>query len=463
VRTMTDTIRNVGSSATGTVNDVKDTAGGVTDTARGATDTATGSAPSPMDGLKDAVRGLGQSAIGYGLGRAGSVTEKLTGRLTDFAEGKGKNGDSGEGGATGPLGQAVAGGVGAAASGDSPVAGALKGAVCGVKDKIKEKLPGGGGRKSPAKKFSNIVDSFDVGVPLRVAYNQWTQFNQWSEFMKKLEFAEINDEEGKVQFRAKIFVLHRSWEQTIIDMVPDDHIVWQSTGQKGYLNGAVTFSELAHNLTRISLVVEYHPAGFWEHTLNLWRSVGSRVRLETKLYIHHVMTSTQLDPEAVQGWRAEIHDKEIVRTHDEVVEQERQEQEERERREQEERERQEQEDQAALGDETGGEESDADRYEDADQGEGEDEFDEDRPADDEDEQYDDAEEGEDGYDEEAATEDGESGDRESGDGQYDEEGDYDDDEDEDDYDDEEDGDYEDQDQGAERSDDREPEPSGGRR
>jgi hypothetical protein len=231
--------------------------------------------------------------------------------------------------------EAVSGGVEAAASGDNPAAGALKGAFTGVKDKIKEKLPGGGGRKSAAKKFSNIIDSFDVGVPVRVAYNQWTQFNQWSEFMKKLEFAEAKDDEGKVQFRAKIFVLHRSWESTIIDMVPDEHIVWQSTGQKGYLNGAVTFSELTPNLTRLSLAVEYHPAGFWENLINIWRSVGSRVRLETKLYIHHVMTSTQLDPDAVQGWRAEIHDKEIVRTHDEVVEQERQEQEERDGQEQE--------------------------------------------------------------------------------------------------------------------------------
>jgi Polyketide cyclase / dehydrase and lipid transport len=270
-----------------------------------------------------------------------------------------------------------------------------------VKDKIKEKLPGGGGRKSAAKKFSNIIDSFDVGVPVRVAYNQWTQFNQWSEFMKKLEFAEAKDDEGKVQFRAKIFVLHRSWESTIIDMVPDEHIVWQSTGQKGYLNGAVTFSELTPNLTRLSLAVEYHPAGFWENLINIWRSVGSRVRLETKLYIHHVMTSTQLEPDAVQGWRAEIHDKEVVRTHDEVVEQERQEQEERDRQEQEDQDERDGEDRDGDGEAPQGD----DEYDDEDRTDSQD--DEDESDEDEfyDEDEDEEDEDEDAYDEDQPDED----------------------------------------------------------
>ncbi len=361
-------------------------------------------APGPNDALKEALRGLGRSALQLGISRAGGSVEKLTNRLTDYAEGRQQDGGGDSDDAPGPVSEAVSGGVDAAASGETPAGGALTGAFSGVKDKVKATLPGGGGRKSAAKKFSNIIDSFDVGVPVHVAYNQWTQFNQWSEFMKKVEFAEAKDDEGKVQFRAKVFVLHRSWESTIIDMVPDDHIVWQSTGQKGYLNGAVTFSELAPNLTRLTLAVEYHPAGFWENLINIWRSVGSRVRLETKLYIHHVMTSTQLDPDAVQGWRAEIHDKEIVRTHDEVVEQERQEQEERERQEQEdqdERDRQDQsgEDEAPLDedeDRTDSEDDDLDESDD-------DYYDEDEDEDLDDDDLD--EERDDSYDEEPYDED----------------------------------------------------------
>jgi len=360
-------------------------------------------APGPNDALKEAFRGLGRSALQFGVSRASGSVEKLTNRLTDYAEGRQKDGDGDSGGAPGPVSEAVSGGVDAAASGDNPAVGALKGAFSGVKDKVKEKLPGGGGRKSAAKKFSNIIDSFDVGVPVRVAYNQWTQFNQWSEFMKKMEFAEAKDDEGKVQFRAKVFVLHRSWESTIIDMVPDDHIVWQSTGEKGYLNGAVTFRELAPNLTRLTLAVEYHPAGFWENLINIWRSVGSRVRLETKLYIHHVMTSTQLDPDAVQGWRAEIHDKEIVRTHDEVVEQERQEQEDQDAQDQDDQDQddQDQDDQDDEDDQYDEDEDEDDRdQDDRDQDDRDQDGDEPQDEDESDDEYEDEDEDEDEDDDE---------------------------------------------------------------
>lgn len=361
------------------------------------TDTVTKSSPTSSggggtDGLKDALRGLGKSVVNLGLSKVGDRAQHMTGRLTDYAEGTGKLGDV----FRGPGGRAAEEGAKAAASGDSPTAGALKGAFSGAKDKIKDTFTGGGGKggKSGPKSFSNIIDSFDIGVPVRVAYNQWTQFSEWSEFMKKVEFAEVKEDEGKVSFRAKVFVLHRRWESTIVDMVPDEQIVWQSTGDKGYLNGAVTFHELAPRLTRLCLAVEYHPAGFWENTINIWRSVGSRVRLETKLYIHHVMTSSILDPEAADGWRAEIHDKQVVRTHDEVVQQE-----------QEDADRDEEDDERPADDDA--EEADDDFDEDDDEEEDDfdeddddqpdDEYDDDQPEDDE---YDDAAEDdadEDGY------------------------------------------------------------------
>jgi hypothetical protein len=106
-------------------------------------------------------------------------------------------------------------------------------------------------------------------------------------------------------------------------MVPDDRIVWVSTGEKGYLNGSVTFHETAPRLTKICIVVEYHPQGFFEKTGNIWRAVGRRVRVEMKRYVHRVMTHTILNPDDVEGWRGEIRDEEIVRTHEETVEQER--------------------------------------------------------------------------------------------------------------------------------------------
>ena len=72
------------------------------------------------------------------------------------------------------------------------------------------------------------------------------------------------------------------WKSTIIDQVPDQRIVWQSEGAKGYVNGTVTFHEIGPNLTKILVVLEYYPQGFFEKTANLWRAQGRRVRLELK-------------------------------------------------------------------------------------------------------------------------------------------------------------------------------------
>jgi uncharacterized membrane protein len=260
----------------------------------------------PMSLLKDAgqefLKTIGDKAMTGVSDRVGSLTDRLEG----IADG-------------GPVGKAVAKGGEAAAKGDSPVMGALKGAASGVKDKI----TGGGGGDSGGKatKSTNIIESIDVGVPVSVAYNQWTEFGAFPSFMKKVEKAEAA-EDNKIEFKAQIFLSHRSWESTILEQVPDERIVWRSKGEKGHVDGAVTFHELGPNLTRILVVLEYYPQGFFEKTGNLWRAQGRRARAELRHFRRHVMTRTILEPDEVEGWRGVIEDGEVVKTHEEVVEEE---------------------------------------------------------------------------------------------------------------------------------------------
>ncbi len=269
----------------------------------------------PMDKLRDVsqdlMKALGEKAMSSVTDRVGGITDKFE----DIAGG-------------GPIGKAVAKGGEAAAEGESPVKGALKGAVSGVKDKITGGGGGGGGGSKPTKAI-NIIESIDVGVPITVAYNQWTQYDEFPSFMKKVENVdEMDDEDTKINWKAQVFLSHRSWEATIIEQHPDERIVWKSTGAKGHVDGAVSFHELGPNLTRILIVLEYYPQGFMEWMGNRWRAQGRRARLEIKNFRRHVMTRTILNPDDVEGWRGIIEDGEIVKTHDEVVEEEQQEQDE---------------------------------------------------------------------------------------------------------------------------------------
>lgn len=204
-------------------------------------------------------------------------------------------------------------------AGKSPFRAALSAGKTGAVEEIKQVFGGGRGKK--ALKLTNIVEQQDVGVPIRVAYDQWTEFESFPSFMKKVESVE-QEEDGKVDWKVHIWWSHRNWESTIVEQVPDDHIIWRSKGPKGYVDGVVSFSELAPNLTRILLVLEYHPQGFVEQLGNLWRAQGRRVRLEFKHFRRHVMSYAILHPEEIGGWRGEIRDGQVVKTHEEAIEEE---------------------------------------------------------------------------------------------------------------------------------------------
>ncbi|NVI92257.1 SRPBCC family protein, partial [Actinomadura sp. BRA 177] len=197
------------------------------------------------------------------------------------------------------------------------VGGALPG---GDKDKDEGKKggKGGGGKKV---KVTNIVEHIDVGAPRRLVYDQWTQFQDYPSFMKKVISVDQSDE-TKLNWKAKIFWSARTWESTIVEQVPDEHVVWRSKGPKGHVDGTVSFHELSPNLTRVLVVLEYHPQGFMERTGNLWRAQGRRARLELKHFRRYVMTQSLTRADEIEGWRGEIRDSEVVRTHEEAMEDE---------------------------------------------------------------------------------------------------------------------------------------------
>ncbi|MFI0410579.1 SRPBCC family protein [Actinomadura sp. 3N508] len=268
----------------------------------------------PVEQLKDAGRELAQILMTRSLEKASGKIEGLTHQLNEAADGKG----AGK--------KAAAAGVEKLVKGKSPLKAGLGAGVAGAKEKAKEAVgaaKGGGGKGGGAGKMkvTNIVEQFDVGLPRRVAYDQWTRFTDYPSFTKKVESVEQESDE-KLNWRAQILWSHRTWESTITEQVPDERIVWTSKGPRGYVDGAVTFHEVAPTLTRVLLVAEYHPDGFFEKTANLWRAQGRRLRLDFKHIKRHMMTQTLLEQDEVEGWRGEIRDGEVVKTHEEALKEE---------------------------------------------------------------------------------------------------------------------------------------------
>ncbi|MBZ4014962.1 SRPBCC family protein [Streptomyces purpurogeneiscleroticus] len=249
----------------------------------------------------------------YLSARAGQYAEKASDKLTGLTD---QLSDAAESGGTLPaIGSRLF-------KGESPLKAIAAEKAKGVKDSIvgkaKETFGGGKGKGgSSGGKFMNIIEVLDVGVPLRTAYDHWTQYDKFSSFTKGVQNVSMSDEAAS-DWKVKVGPSARSFKATVLEQIPDDRIVWTSEGAKGTTRGAVSFHELGPTLTRIVLVLEYYPAGFFEKTGNLWRAQGRRVRLDFKHFQRYV-TLTDEEPEA---WRGEIRDGEVVVSHEDAVEEE---------------------------------------------------------------------------------------------------------------------------------------------
>ncbi|MFC8415989.1 SRPBCC family protein [Streptomyces coelicoflavus] len=265
---------------------------------------------------------------------AAQATRLLTGFGTKLGETTGKLNDIAEGNSPGFAKLALDGGR-KLAEGKSPMRAAFEVGAGKVKDNVVgafKNLTGGKGHKKGGggQKPTVIIEYVDVGVPLRTAYDQWTQYQDFSTFAKGVKSANRADDTTS-DWQLKVFWSNRSWKATTTEQVPDDRISWTSEGAKGSTKGVVSFHELAPGLTRVVLVIEYYPKGLFEKTGNIWRAQGRRARLDLKNYVRHITFKGEAD----DGWRGEIRDGEVVRSHEDAVAEEEEQQEQEQEQEQE--------------------------------------------------------------------------------------------------------------------------------
>jgi uncharacterized membrane protein len=107
--------------------------------------------------------------------------------------------------------------------------------------------------------MSTIEESVEVNVPVRTAYNQWTQFEEFPRFMDGVESVRQVDD-THLHWVAEVAGQRREWDAEITEQHPDERIAWTSTA--GHRNaGVVTFHRLAGDRTKIMLQLDHEPAG----------------------------------------------------------------------------------------------------------------------------------------------------------------------------------------------------------
>lgn len=110
--------------------------------------------------------------------------------------------------------------------------------------------------------MASYEHAIDVHVPVRTAYNQWTQFEKFPEFMEGVEeIRQLSD--TRLHWRARIAGVEQEWEAEIDEQIPDKRIAWHSVSGARH-SGVVTFHYIDENTTRIMLQIEYDPQGLIE-------------------------------------------------------------------------------------------------------------------------------------------------------------------------------------------------------
>ena len=148
--------------------------------------------------------------------------------------------------------------------------------------------------------MSRIVESIDVDDPVRIAYDQWTQFEEFPRFMEGVKQVRQLDD-TTLEWTAEIKGVERSWRAEITEQEPDQVIGWRSTS--GARNdGQVTFEPLGEKRTRVTLQLDVEPEDPVEKAGDALGFVERQVEADLRRFKEFI--ESRATPTG--GWRGEV-------------------------------------------------------------------------------------------------------------------------------------------------------------
>jgi uncharacterized membrane protein len=148
--------------------------------------------------------------------------------------------------------------------------------------------------------MANIERSIDVDVPVRAAYDQWTQFEEFPRFMEGVEeIRQIDDTHA--HWRTKIAGREKEFDAVVTEQRPDERIAWTSQDGPEHA-GVVTFHRIDDSKTRIMLQLDYEPEGPVEKLGDLVGIVERRVKGDLERFKE--LIESRGAPSG--GWRGEV-------------------------------------------------------------------------------------------------------------------------------------------------------------
>jgi uncharacterized membrane protein len=149
-----------------------------------------------------------------------------------------------------------------------------------------------------------IEDSIEVQVPVREAYNQWTQFEEFPEFMEGIQSVQQLDD-THVHWVAEIRGESRAWTTEITEQQPDKKVAWKTIEGEVKNDGVVTFEPVAGGQTRVNVQMDVESESSAENVLGgLLGIVKSQVRGDLERFKQLIENRE----EETGAWRGEVRE-----------------------------------------------------------------------------------------------------------------------------------------------------------
>ena len=155
--------------------------------------------------------------------------------------------------------------------------------------------------------MASITESIDVEVPVRTAYDQWTQFEEFPQFMEGVRSVDQIDD-AHLRWVAEIGGEQQAWTAEITEQRPDERVAWKTVEGHGNA-GVVTFHRLGDGETRVTVQMEHETQGLREQVGSALGIDSRRVKSDLERF-KDLIESRGVETGA---WRGEIEGGERIR------------------------------------------------------------------------------------------------------------------------------------------------------
>ena len=157
--------------------------------------------------------------------------------------------------------------------------------------------------------MSRITEEVEVAVPVRVAYDQWTQFESFPRFMAGID--RVVQVDGKtLEWTATIGGVVKHWRAEITEQRPDEVVAWRSVdGARN--DGQVRFRTLRPDRTMVEVQLDVEPENIVERAADALGVVERRVRGDLERFRDFIESRAQPTGAwrgRVEGGRVEVDD-----------------------------------------------------------------------------------------------------------------------------------------------------------